>query len=207
MEELKKKIGEFCTLAKECPETLQSICFEVLLKDYLDRIQIKGKPKYDEKDKPEPHKKQPLNVDEEEKEPIKAQDDIQVSDLHVKAKRFLDKYSLTINNLNEVLYKEGDDFLPLFDDLGSTKASECQIRLTLLDALVSAIKTGDFKADVKIVRQKCQDYKCYDPNNFGRNYTNNKDLFDFEKYDKNAKFINLSESGKQSLSQLIQKLK
>jgi hypothetical protein len=36
MENIKNKVREFTGIAKECPENLQVICFELLLSKYLD---------------------------------------------------------------------------------------------------------------------------------------------------------------------------
>jgi hypothetical protein len=38
MENIKNKIQEFTSIAKECPENLQEKCFELLLSKYLDEI-------------------------------------------------------------------------------------------------------------------------------------------------------------------------
>ena len=84
--------------------------------------------------------------------------------------------------------------------------SESQIRITLLQCLLSAIKTGDFQTTVDAARQEVQTRKAYDTNNWSGNYTNNAALFDFDKYSKTVKVIVLSEQGKKELADLIQEI-
>jgi hypothetical protein len=207
MDDLKKKISEFASIAKECPENLQSICFEVLLKNHLDNLKDTGNQKENKVKDMEQEKKIDKTEDHKQDNTSKNQDDIKTTDLHVKAKKFMEKYSISIEDINQIFYKENDNFLPLFDELGSSKIAECQVRISLIEALVSAMKNGDFIAEIATVRQKSKDYKCYDGGNFSINYNNNKELFDFDKYDKNMDRVGLSESGKAKLSELIKALK
>jgi hypothetical protein len=80
------------------------------------------------------------------------QEDIAEADLHVKARQFLKKSSLTIEHINQLFYKEEGNFLPLYDDLKTTKASESQIRIALLHSLLQGMHTGDFEFNGESVR-------------------------------------------------------
>ncbi len=134
--------------------------------------------------------------------------DLTIRDVHVKARKFLEKYEKTINDLNQILYKEGDELRPLFADLKTTKTSESQIRIALLQALTSGIKSGEFQFDGEEVRKECQARKCYDAGNFSANFKNSATLFDgFEKYDKQSPTIRLSEDGRLVLAQVINELR
>ena len=134
------------------------------------------------------------------------QDDLAEKDLHLKAKRFLQKNTLSIEHLNQLFYKEGDEIKPLYDDLKTTRSSESQIRVALLKSLLSAIKTGEFQFNVEEVRQECNVRKCYDSANFGKNFNNNIALFDIEKYEKGVANVKLTEGGKEELANVIKKL-
>ena len=128
--------------------------------------------------------------------------------MHTKTKKFLAKYQLSIEDLNEILYKENGTILPLFDDLKTTKTSESQLRIALLQALILGIETGDFTFDGEQVRRECQLRKCYDSANFTSTFKNNAVLFDnFEKYDKETPLVRLSEEGRKRLAEVIKDLK
>ena len=131
-----------------------------------------------------------------------------LTDVHVKARRFLEKYGRTIAELNQLFYKEGEELMPLYEDLKTTKITESQIRLALLAALKEGIKTGDFVFNGESVRTDCQVRKCYDQANFAATFKRNATLFDgFEAYDSESPKVRLSESGKEFLSGLIVELR
>jgi hypothetical protein len=127
---LKEKIAEFVELAKQCPEKLQETCFRVLLENHLasSKVEVPEKKK-DKELAPVASQTEKLE------EATQQQGDIKQSDIHVKVKRFMEKNSVPLEDLNLVFYKEGESFLPLFDSLGTTKTSESQIRVALLRAL------------------------------------------------------------------------
>jgi hypothetical protein len=208
MEDLKKEIKKIVDIIKECPENLQQTCFEIILRDFLESRKHQGKIK-------EPSAsavKMPIVTPPEDKGAVTPKagtgegSDLTISELHVKARKFMEKYTITIEQLNQIFYKEGDKLLPLFDDLKTTRTSESQIRVALLAALVNALSTGDFDANVEEVRAECQARKCYDMNNWGNNFQNNASLFDFEKYKKGLKTVRLSEAGKKELADIIEEL-
>lgn len=209
MEDLKKEVKKIVDITKECPENFQQACFEILLRDFLEsRKRDEGKSK---EIPGSPERKSKDTTIEEKAAPATevASDqgsDLTSSELHVKARKFMEKYGISIEQLNQLYYKEGDNILPLFDDLKTTRTSESQIRVALLIALVNALSSGEFEADVEKVRSECQARKCYDMNNWGNNFQNNASLFDFEKYKKGLKTVRLSEAGKKELADLIEEL-
>lgn len=199
--DLKKQIQQFAEIAKECPENLQEICFRLLLEDYLsgkkppNNTVATAKEKKAEDEPPKPPADAPAK-----------QGDIQESDIHVKVKRFMEKNSVTLEDLNLVFYKEGQAFMPLFDSLGTTKTSESQIRVALLRCLRTALATGEFEGPIEEVRTECQQRKCYDVNNWRNNFVNNASLFDNDRFVKDAT-LKLSEDGKKELAVVVKALK
>ena len=202
---MKEKILELAEIAKACPENLQPICFELLLKDYLSSRAPERRS-----DSAEPANKTSQPTTEEEPATMegigKGQDDLSERDIHVKARRFLEKYDLKLGQLNNLFYKENDQILPLYDDLKTTRLAESQVRVALLQALRQALATGDFECDVEAVRDDCEARKCYDSNNWGNNFRNNATLFDFATFNKSIKQVRLSEHGKKELADLILEL-
>jgi len=211
MSNIKQKIAEFVALAKDCPEKLQEKCFAVLLDDYLQQIRTKRSSgaaeekqagvgtdtdkKADTDKKDEPDKKKPR------------QEDIAEVDLHVKARQFLKKAGVSIDQINQLFYKEESNFLPLYDDLKTTKGSESQIRIALLHALLNGMQKGDFEFSGESVREEAQVRKCYDAANFATNFKNSNELFEgFTKYSKVNPKLKLSAAGKTKLAEIIKEL-
>jgi hypothetical protein len=204
---LKDKVYEFAEIAKGLQENLQVVCFELLLKHHLDAAV--GRP---------PKEAAPAQDAATGTGPLPAvqvtppadagskQEDLKPADLHLKAKKFLDKHALSIDHLNNLFFKEEGALKPLYEDLKTTRMSESQIRITLLIALRCAIATGEFEATIEAVKQECTERKCYDGSNFGNNFNNNKSLFDLDKFVKGVKFVKLSESGRKELADVIQEL-
>lgn len=200
IDKLKKKIAEFAEIAKSCPENLQEKCFEILLDNYLDTLTraettavsvTAGRVKKEE---------------EKEKQRVKQQE-ITQADLHVKSRRFLKKYNVTLDEINQIFYKEGDKLSPLFDDLKTTKSSESQIRIALLKALEIGLIDGEFSFNGEEIRHECEIRKCYDRANFTSIFKKNAELFyKFEKYTKTSPRIKLSEKGFEQLAELIKEL-
>lgn len=206
MESLKQKVMEFVAIARECPEPLQEKCFELLLSDYLAH----QRPSSGDKEKKAMDKKEITTVEKSgEKGAKKAaqQEDIAETDLHVKARQFLKKSGLGIEHINQLFYKEEGNFLPLYDDLKTSKAAESQIRIALLHALLKGMHNGDFEFNGEFVREEAQMRKCYDQANFTANFKHNQTLFDgFDKYSKRNPTIRLSAEGKEKLAEIIKDL-
>lgn len=207
MSDLREKIKEIADIAGLVPEHLQATCFEVLLRDYLASVSTGGRSQPKGAAPPEGA---PTTRDAAQgktfEEAAQGQADVALSDLHVKARKFMEKYGVSIGELNNLFYKEGTTIKPLYEDLKTTRMAEAQIRVTLLQALRSALADGEFIAQVEAVRAECRDRKALDGANFAANYKNNGSLFDFQKYDKDTKAIRLSEDGRKELAQLIKEL-
>jgi hypothetical protein len=203
VKKLKDRVLEVAEIAKECPENLQQSCFEILLKHVLGEEEPAPPPPTAHDRDSTKEKIEPISVVEES---AKKQDDLSGKEIHLKARRFLQKNSVTIEELNQLFYKEGENILPLYDDLKSTRTSESQIRITLLQCLLKAIATGEFQTTTESVKEEAQKRKVYDASNWSNNYTNNAALFDFDKYSKGIKVINLSEEGKSRLASVIKEL-
>jgi hypothetical protein len=185
---------------------LQEKCFELLLRHYLDSLSGPGVEATPASAAPAP-----IVARAEEGTPAetlsKGQEDIEPTDLHLKARRFLERFSLTLDDVNQVFYKEAGEFLPLYEDLKTTRTSECQTRIALLAAFRSAMATGDFVFSGEAVRAECQTRKCYDQANFASNFRNKAELFEaFDKYDSRSPRVQLSEEGRKALAALIKEL-
>ena len=196
----KDKILEFVELAKQCPDKLQETCFRALLEDYLAN---QKSPKSDKRQGDGIAATDAKKVEEITQQ----QGDIKQSDIHVKVKRFMEREGVSLEDLNLVFYKEGEQFLPLFDSLGTTKTSESQIRVALLSSLQSALTDGEFQVSIEEAKAECQQRKCYDVNNWRNNFNNNSRLFDFKKFTKETKALKLSDEGKKELAQIVKELK
>lgn len=203
MKTIREKVQEIAKIAMECPENLQQSCFEILLKHAIGIEEPPGPAGKDLDKTSKTTTGDPKNIVEET---AKKQEDLSSGDLHVAARRFLEKSDLSIDHLNQLFYKEGDQILPLYDDLKTTRTSESQVRITLLQCLHNAIRSGTFQTSVDDVRQEATTRKCYDKNNWSNNYTNNAGLFDFDKYTKGVKAITLSEQGKKELAAVVKEI-
>jgi len=204
MKKIREQVLEIVKIAQDCPENLQQACFEILLKNALsvEKLPAEGM-QTPQKKKDEKQKQEPKGVVEES---AKTQEDISDNDIDIKVKRFLKKYSLNADHLNQLFYKEGDQILPLYDDLKTIRTSESQVRITLLQCLRNAILSGEFQTTVEAAREEADTRKCYDNNNWASNYTKKAELFDFDKYSRNLQTITISEAGKATLADLIKEL-
>lgn len=208
MAKLKEKVEEFAEIAKSLPDSLQVVCFELLLRDYLEgakhppsesKATVPGPTTPTSEPGPATTVTPPAGVGSK-------QEDLKSSDLHVKARKFIEKHGLSLDQLNNLFFREDGELRPLYDDLKTTRTSESQIRLTLLLALQAALTTGQFEANAELVRQEAVARKCYDANNFSNNFNNNKSLFDFDRYNKASISVRLSEAGRKELADLIKEL-
>lgn len=199
MADLEQKVKVLAAIAQTLPENLQVSCFELLLKHELGL----GTPVATQ---PPSH---PGNASENGGETPPSpptQDDLAESDLHAKARAFLKQYSLSIEHINNLFYKEDDRILTLFEDLKTTVMAEGQIRIALLQALTNALSTGDFEANVEAVRTEAKDRKFYDQPNFSSNFKKNAPYFDYETFDKSVKTVRLSTEGKKKLAEIVKEL-
>jgi hypothetical protein len=218
-ENLKSDVLELAAIAQECPESLRNKCFELLLTQYLRNVEVgeQGAAKRTGEvgglvsPRPvEPAEDNGTVLPSAEALPPTppSQEDITAAHIHIRARKFLEKYELTIADLNQLFYRDAEEFRPLYEDLKTTKSAESQIRIALLQALISGMKSGEFQFDGEVVRKECQTRKCYDVANFSANLKNNATLFDtFEKYEKQSPLIKLSEAGREQLAVLIRALR
>jgi hypothetical protein len=204
VKEIKERVLEIADIAKACPENLQAVCFETLLKHFLAGLEPDAaKPKKEQPAK-QPQGEALLKAEAEEQQ-IK-QEDLRDSDLHVKVKRFMQKEGVTLEQLNNLFFREGQKILPIFDDLKTTRMAESQIRVTLLQCLIKAIATGEFETEVETIRAECSTRKCYDSPNFTAIFRKNSSLFDFDKFDRKTKTVRLSDAGRKELAGIIKEL-
>jgi hypothetical protein len=206
MKELQDKVLEIAEIAKKCPNNFQAICFELLLRHHLESISPTR-----EKGPKSPDQKDGADTDDKRNGPdvggiSDTQDDISEKDIHAKVRRFIEKYGISIDHLNNLFYKEGESIAVLYEDLQTSRMAEGQIRIALLQSLRQALETGDFHTRVEDVRTESITRKCYDSPNFGKNFTKKATLFDFEKYSKDVDLIKLSEEGRKELAALIKEL-
>jgi hypothetical protein len=204
--DLRDRIKEIAEIAGSLPESLQQSCFEILLKHYLNPEQA-GTPMPVAAAKDDVHiEPVPVAPPAAVEPPAPAgQADVLQADLHVKTRRFMEKYAVTLGELNNLFYKEDGQIKPLYEDLKTTRLAESQIRLALLQSLQHALTSGDFETQIETVRNECRDRKCYDKANFAANFRNNASLFDQE-YSKDTVTIKLSEDGRREVAQLVKEL-
>lgn len=207
-ETIKKEIKEIVEIVKQCPNELQEKCFEILLNQLLKDASSKSKdpkiqPPLDNVEKD----KNPMNTEKQDTDNGKNNDDeISYTLLHIKTRKLLEQGEVSVKDFNNIYYKENGVIKPLYEDLGTTKMSDSQIRLTLLSAFENGLLTGEFEINGETVRQRCQDMKCYDMSNFAGCFTRSKTLFDnFEKYNKDEN-IKLSNEGKTELIKVLKYL-
>jgi hypothetical protein len=207
-DDLRERVLSIVSIVKECPENLQPLCFELLLRDYLES---KRRPVASETPQRQPvPPAAPKDENTEEgvaaSETPTGQQDLKAGDLHVKVRKFMERHSITLDHLNQLFYKDDGEIKPLYEDLKTTRMAESQIRAALLHALLSAMRTGEFVADGEVVRTEVQQRKAYDKANFAANFKNNANLFEgFESYVK-ANPLRLSEDGRKELAELIKEL-
>jgi hypothetical protein len=207
MSKLKEKVEEFAEIAKSLPQNLQVICFDLLLRNHLEGGKRPAETKSPTPETPTGPIGPPAAIPAAPAPNAGVkQQDLTNADLHLKARKFLDKHALSISQLNNLFFKEDGQLKPLYEDLKTTRMSESQIRVTLLLALRRGLTDGEFETDVESVRDQCNQRKCYDSNNFSANYNNNKTLFDFKKFTKDTKSVRLSEVGRKELADIIQEL-
>jgi len=206
-QQLKSEIKEIIEIVNQCPERLQEKCFEVLLENYLSSFKVEKSSIKKSATTLEDIERKPVEPEvQNEKSVSQANEEIAVRDFHVKIQRFLSSNNLGTKIINELYYKENGKILPLYESLKSTKMSECQIRLALLTAFENSYTdgNGEMYFNGEVVRQRCNDMKCYDSTNFSRIFKNNANLFDnwVEKYEKTTNYT-LSLEGKKALAAVL----
>lgn len=207
-QKLKAEIKEIIEIVNQCPEGLQEKCFELLLENFInsnvdtkiEKVQTKGNAN-------NKCTNENMKVNNEEELFDKTDDEeISLKDFHIKIRKFLETNGIGIDVINSLYYKENNKLMPLYDSLCSTKMAECQIRLALLTAFENSFSNanGEMVFNGEVVRQRCQDMKCYDTTNFSSIFKKSSSLFDNwnEKYDKTAEY-SLSLEAKKELAKII----
>lgn len=201
LKEINKKIDEILKIVNKCPENLKEVCFEILLNSEVE-IAMKGLEVEVKKEGKNTTLQEDIVEDViDSVTPVKdSGDEIQLTDLHVKARKFLDS-EVTLVHINNIFYKNGNEYMQLFDDLKTTKAKESQIRLSLIEALKNAMTNGDYIFDPEKIRSDCDAFKCYDAANFSKNFKLEKVLFK-EDY-KKGQTMSLTAEGKKKLKEIV----
>jgi hypothetical protein len=191
-EKLKEQINEIITTADTCPELYKVECFKILLSHYL-RENICQQSE-----------KEQGNISEsEDTKSEKGQREIRDSDLDFRFRKYMEKYTITLDKLNQLFYFKDGAFLGMYDNLKTLKAAEFQIRVALLHSMINAMSNGDFEFDGEAVRAECQMRKVHDAKNFATIFKNNARFFTgFDVY-KRGTSIRLSDLGKEELSKVI----
>lgn len=211
-QKLKAEMKEIIEIVKQCPESLQEKCFELLLENYLSAYNSRNG---DEKktiplatENKEPAMVKPTSNDSSEEKTTEdvTSEEITMKDFHVRVKRFLDNNGITIDQINYLYYKEDEAIKPLYDSLNSTSMAECQIRLALLTAFENSFTdpNGEMSFNCEAIRTKCIAMKCYNGSNFTSYFKNNSNLWDNwpDKYDKGLNIV-LSNEGKKELAKVL----
>ncbi len=205
---LKSEIKEIIEIVKQCPDSLQEKCFELLLENFINSNNTPNTPQ--QNSAPVSSKRNDyadISAPKEEKNEAENQStEIALKDFHVKVQRFLQSNNITIENINYLYYKENDKLMPLYDTLNSTNMCECQIRLALLTAFENSFfdNNGEMMFTCSEVRTRCNTMKCYNASNFASYFKNNSSLWENwpEKPDKNLS-IYLSAEGKKELAKVL----
>lgn len=200
-EKLKIEIKDIIEIVKSCPENLQEKCFEILLSNLINPTDSKSTKPNSKKEKeveiPNEAQEQTDNGTQEKSDDA----EIESKDLHIKTRKLLDTKGIKMDLINKLYYKDNGKILPLYEDLATNKASETQVRISLLTAFENSFENGDFTFSKTAIKDKCKLLKCYD-GNFSNNFKNNKDLFD----DIEDEQIRLSTKGKDELANILQGL-
>ncbi|KQV91911.1 hypothetical protein [Pelomonas sp. Root1237] len=222
MADLKEEIKEIVEIVALVPEPLKVMCFEMLLKNALSKRESPPKPPPPAHTDQKQESKVAKAADAEEKlaeaidlgasRSLGAQpkvgggSDINMSDLHMKTKRFMATGGVTLEHINNVFYKEGDNFELLITDFGATSMSDGQMRIAMFQALHQALLDGEFTTTVEAVREECRMRKCLDAPNFTKNFKNNASIFDFGEWSKDVTDLRLSDEGRKALAEVVKKL-
>jgi hypothetical protein len=207
MTDLKAELKEIVELVELVPEPLKLTCFEMLFKELLNKTRtpveaephkLKGKKAEQANATDDEH--DPLAAEKKLDQQVSSQSDINLSEIHLKSKKFLERHQITAEQLNNLFYKEGEKFKPLFENFKTTKMSEMQIRIALLQAFQASLDDGEFVTTVEAVREECKARKAYDLANFTTIFKTNSTLFDFGTWSKDVVDLRLSEEGRKQLA-------
>lgn len=185
-EKIKQGIQEIIEIAKLCPKELQEKCFELLLKNLLDKYApiLKTHTGTEEKEESEKGEELPR-------------------DLNATMEAFLKQFGLKRKNLEAIFHISESGVRPLFSDLKVTKVAKKEIRLACLLGLKYAILEGDFRIPLEELREWAVDQNAYDAPNFMAHLKNNKKYFVKVK---SGEDTHLSAEGKKEAASIIKDL-
>lgn len=126
-DDLKERVLEIVSIAKECPENLQPLCFELLLRHYLEGRQRLPAAPPSPPSPPSPAEQPQAQGSIAAGETTTGQQDLKAGDLHVKVRKFMERHSITLDHLNQLFYKDAGEIKPLYEDLKTTRMAESQI--------------------------------------------------------------------------------
>ena len=86
---LKERVLEIVSIVKECPENLQPLCFELLLRDYLEGRQRPPVAPSSPASPPPPSEQPQAQDSIAAGETSTGQQDLKAGDLHVKVRKFM----------------------------------------------------------------------------------------------------------------------
>jgi len=178
-----EKLKEIADLAKSVPEVFQLKCFDLLLSHYLSGQVVKHDT---------------VKIPPEMKRESRRQPFV----LPIDIKAFLNQYTLDVAVLNKLYYTEGKNIRPVYK-LKVHKKATAQIQHALLMALENAFTSGEFKFNIKTLRQRCRDLKCIDSANFTAILRKNAALFKNLSLD-DEESVFLSSEGKAKLADIIE---
>lgn len=206
-QKLKGEIKEIIEIVKQCPEALQEKCFELLLDNFLKSNE---RPKTQKESAKNDYEMivPTSNIGEPQEEKESTEEEIVLTDFHIKIRKFLETNGITIKMINSLYYKEDGKLMPLYESLNSNKMTDCQNRIALLTAFENSFSNGgEMVFNGEAVRQRCQDLKCYDAPHFADTFKRFSSLFDnwTGKYEKKAQY-SLSAEGKKELASVLLEL-
>lgn len=181
----KDKLAEIVELSESVPDAFQVKCFEILLSHAVE---------------PAPPSRTPQAQREGEEQ--KASEGEPEFVLPIDVKAFLTQYGLSPQLLWQLFLVESGEIRPVYQ-LNTTKMAEAQVHHTLMMSLENALLTGEFKAKVEAVRERCRDRKLYDSNNFLRNFRSRDTLF---RDPDDTEELVLTPDGKAELANLLEEL-
>jgi hypothetical protein len=182
-EELKTLIKDIISITEELPEPYRQICFETLLKHFLQSKLV------------------PVVSGPSEVKPLIPPKPTEFV-IPIDVRAFLQQQNVPEECLGKLFFMEGTEVRPIYK-ITTTKKSKAQIQLALLTSLENALKSGKFEFAIETVRQKCINYRCYDTDNFKRYFKNNSKLF---KDLSDEEHVELSPEGKVELAETISEI-
>lgn len=205
-QKLKSEIAEIIEIVNKCPESLQEKCFEVLLQNFISSNEDAKESSNCNINTIKSAVENEITESAVDTVTDSEDEEIALKDFHIKTRKFLESNSICIDTINALYYKENEKLMPLYESLNSTKMAECQLRLELLTAFENSFSNtnGEMIFNGEVVRQRCQDMKCYDTANFSANFKKTSSMFDNwnEKYEKKTDY-SLSTEAKKELAKVI----